>query len=252
MNAVATRPSPARSLPAIVRYTLRSALPAKRWVGALLPAAAAVLFGLLATTLDDAADSAFVEVAAPSLFLLVLPIGCLVVGDAVLGAEVRSATFSFTWMSPVATWQIALGRWIGGTLVAGGVLAAAFALAALVAGAPATAGAAAVSAAFGAGAYIAVFIAIGCITRRAAVWSLAFVILVEQLLGRTLPAIAQVSPGWMARAAFLGLTDIRDDLEREGMPHGTGALVRLVVIAAIALVLANWRLRHLRLTGSAD
>ena len=56
----------------------------------------------------------------------------------------------------------------------------------------------------------------------------------------------------MSRAAFVGLTDVRVDLERNGIPHGTGALVRLVIITAVALALANWRLRTLRLTGSAD
>lgn len=252
MTAVATRPTPARALRAIVVYTLRSALPAKRWIGALVPAATAILFGLLATTVDDTADSAFVEVAAPALFLLVLPITCLVIGDAVMGAEVRSATFSFTWMSPVPTWQITLGRWIGGTLVAAGTMAVAFALAAVVAGAPELAAETAVSGAFGAAAYVAVFIAIGCITKRAAVWSLIFIVMVEQLLGRALTGIAQLCPGWVSRAAFVGLTDVRDDLVRSGMPHGTSALVRLVVITVIALALANWRLRTLRLSGSAD
>ena len=41
-------------------------------------------------------------------------------------------------------------------------------------------------------------------------------------------------------------------LEREGIPHGTAALVRLVIITAVALLLANWRLRTLKLTGSSD
>ena len=252
MSAVATRPSPVRALRAIVWYTLRSTLPAKRWVGALVPAATAILFGLLATTLEDSADSAFVEVAANALFLVVLPITCLIVGDAVVGAEVRSATFAFTWMAPVPTWQIAVGRWFGGTVVAGGTIAIAFAAAAVVAGAPETAGSAAVSGLFGAAAYVAVFIAIGCITKRAAVWSLAFVVMVEQLMGNALTGIAQLCPGWMGRAAFLGLTDVRADLERSGMPQGASALVRLVVITVIALALANWRLRTIRLAGSAD
>jgi hypothetical protein len=252
VSAVATRPSLPRALRAIVTYTLRSALPTKRRIGALVPAAAAILFGLLATTLQDSADSAFVEVASEALFLVVLPITCLIIGDAVVGAEVRSATFAFTWMSPVPTWVIALGRWIGGTVVAGGTIAVAFAVAAVVAGAPETAGSAAVSGAFGAGAYIAVFIAIGCITKRTAVWSLAFVVMVEQLLGRSLTGIAQLCPGWVSRAAFLGLTDVREDLQRDGMPQGTGALVRLVVITVVALALANARLRSLRLAGSAD
>jgi ABC-2 type transport system permease protein len=252
VTAVATRPSTRRALRAIVTYTLRSALPAKRWIGALVPAAASILFGLLATTLQDSADSAFVEVAAYALFLIILPITCLIIGDAVVGAEVRSATFAFTWMAPVPTWQIALGRWFGGTLVAAGTIAVAFAAAAVVAGTPELAGAAAVSGALGAGAYVAVFIAIGCITKRAAVWSLAFVVMVEQLLGNALTGIAQLCPGWVARAAFLGLTDVREDLERSGMPHGSAALVRLLAITVVALALANARLRRLRIAGSAD
>ena len=251
-TAVATRPSPVRALRAVVGYTLRSALPGRRWAGALAAAATSILFGLLATRVEDTADAAFVGVAANALFTLVLPVTCLVIGDAVLGAEVRSGTFAFTWMSPVPTWQIAVGRWIGGTIAAAGTLAVAFALSAVVAGAPETAGAAAVSGAFGAAAYIAVFIAIGCMTKRAAVWSLAFVFLFERLLGAALAGIAQLSPSWEARAAFVGLTDVRDDFVRAGIPHGTAALVRLAVLTVVALALANWRLRTLKLTGSAD
>jgi len=252
MNAIATRPAPARALSAVVVYTLRSGLPGRRWLAAMLPAATAVLFGLLATTLDDTPEGAFAGVAANALFPLVLPVTCLVIGDAVLGAEVRSGTFAFTWMSPVPTSLIVIGRWLGGTIAAAGTLAVAFALAALVAGAPDTAGPVAVSGAFGAAAYIAVFIAIGCITKRAAVWSLAFVFLFERLLGAALSGIAQISPSWEARAAFVGLTDVRSDLEREGIPQGNAALVRLVLLTVVALLLANWRLRTLKLTGSAD
>jgi ABC-type transport system involved in multi-copper enzyme maturation permease subunit len=252
MNAIATRPAPTRALVAILGYTLRSALPGRRWIAALVPAATSVLFGLLATTLEDTRAGAFTGVAANALFTLVLPVTCLVIGDAVLGAEVRSGTFAFTWMSPVSTWVILVGRWLGGTIAAAGTLGVAFALAAVVAGAPETAGAAAVSGAFGAAAYVAVFIAFGCITKRAAVWSLAFVFLFERILGPVLAGIAQISPSWESRAAFVGLTGVREDLEREGIPQGGAALVRLVILALIALVLANSRLRTLKLTGSAD
>ena len=51
----------------------------------------------------------------------------------------------------------------------------------------------------------------------------------------------------------VGLTDdVRPAYLREGIPHGTAALVRLAIITAVALLLANWRLRTLKLTGSAD
>ena len=237
---------------AIVAYTLRSCLPAKRWIGVLLPCAAAVLFGLLATTLDEEATRAFTDVAGTALFALVLPVTCLVIGDAVLGAEVRSGAFTFTWLAPVPTWQVVVGRWLGGTLAAAGCVAVAFAAAAVVAGAGDVVVPVAVAAAFGAQAYVAVFIAIGCLVRRAAVWSLAFVFLFERLLGAALSGIAQLSPSWEARAAYIGLADAPSDFVRSGIPHGTGALVRLGLITVVALGLATWRLSHLELTGSSD
>lgn len=252
MTAAVRQPRPRPPIVAMVGYTLRSCLPGRRWAGALLPAAAALLFGLIASTLDEPAADAFAGVAASALFSLVMPVTCLVIGDAVLGAEVRSGAFTFTYLAPVPTWHIVLGRWLGGTIAAAGSLALAFALAAVVAGTPESAGAAALAGAFGAGAYVAVFVAIGCITNRAAVWSLAYVFLVERLLGSALAGIAQLSPSWEAGAAFIGLTDGREDYVRDGIPHGTGALVRLVVITVVALALSSARLRRLRLTGSND
>lgn len=237
---------------AVVGYTLRTSLTARRWAGILLPCGAAVLFGLLARGLGGTPAREFAEVATLALFGLVLPVTCLVVGDAVLGAEVRSGSFTYTWMSPVPTWQIALGRWVGGSIVAVGCLAVSFAAAAIVAGASGSAGPVALAVSFGAMAYVAVFLAIGCIARRAAAWSLAFVFLLERLLGAALSGIAQLSPGWEARAVFVDFAEGTEGLVRTGIPHGTSAIVRLVLITVVALALAAWRLTHLRLSGSAD
>lgn len=252
MTAPLTAPRARPPIVAIVGYTLRTCLPGKRWVGILLPCAAAVLFGLLVHALEGAADEDFARVASYALFALVLPVTCLVVGDAVLGAEIRTGSFAFTWLSPVSVWQIVVGRWLGGTIVAAGCLGVSFALSAVVAGAGSSVAGVALGAAFGAMAYVAVFIAIGCIARRAAVWSLAFVFLVERLLGAALSGIAQLSPSWEARAAFVDIANAPSDLVREGIPQGAAALVRLAVITAVALTLAAVRLKRLKLSGSAD
>lgn len=245
---------PSRRAPflAIVAYTLRSSLPGRRWAGVLVPCAAAVLFGLLARGLDGYPPWDFARVSSIALFGLVLPVTCLVVGDAVLGAEVRSGVLAFTWLAPVPTWQIAVGRWVGGTVVAAGCLGASFALAAVVAGASDSAWAAGVAGAAGAASYVAVFVAIGCVAKRAAVWSLALVFLVERLLGTALSGIAQISPSWVSRSVFAGWADVPSGLAREGVPHGGAGLVRLAVITAIALAVASVRLDHLRLSGSTD
>jgi hypothetical protein len=171
----------------------------------------------------------------------------------VLGAEVRSGTFQFTWLSPTPTWQIVLGRWLGGSIVALVTIVPACALAAVVASTPESAGPAFLAAAVGSVSYVAVFIAIGCLTRRTAVWSLAFVFLVERLLGAALSGIAQLSPTWESRAIFVGLLgDAPSRLQRHGIPQGGSAVVRLLIVTVVALAVANWRMRHLRLSGASD
>jgi len=237
----------------IVVYTLRSCIGPKRWLGCLLPCVGALLFGLLSRTLNEEAANAFSRVAADGIFALVVPIGALVIGDAVLGAEVRSGTFHFTWLTPTGLTQIVVGRWIGGTIVAFVTIVPACALAALIAGDSQAVGASVIASAFGASAYIAVFIAIGCVARRAAVWSLAFVFLVERLLGAALTGIAQWSPTWESRAVFVDFAPgSANSLVRENIPVGAGAVVRLMLITVIGLAVARWRLSRLQLTGAAD
>ena len=86
-----SRPRPrSRGSLAILVYTLQSCLPPKRWAAVLLPCAGALLFGLLAARdRRHRPERAFANVAAEGIFGLVLPIAALVIGDAVLGAEMR-------------------------------------------------------------------------------------------------------------------------------------------------------------------
>src|SRR5205085_5050205 len=143
-------------------------------------------FALLPRPVHDPAATAFARVGGPALHTLVLPITCLVVGDALLGAEIRSGVFSFTWLSPVRYSTIVVGRWLGGWLIAAALLAPAAAAAAILAGAPASVGPAVLASVAGAAAYLALFLAIGATFKRPVVWSLALVILVERLLGAAL------------------------------------------------------------------
>lgn len=248
---VASRPR-SRFL-ALVLYTLRSCFPLKRWAAVLLPCAGALLFGLLTHAVDQPADRAFANIAAEGIFGLVVPIAALVIGDSVLGAEVRSGTFAFTWLSPAPIRQIVLARWLGGSLVSLVTIVPACALAAVVAGSPSSAGPAALAAAAASVAYVALFIAVGCITRRTAVWSLAVVFLVERLLGAALTGIAQLSPTWESRAVFVGLLDDPPRrLVREGIPQGGAAVGRLALVTVVMLAVAHWRMTRMRLSGPSD
>ena len=84
-------------------------------------------------------------------------------------------------------------------------------------------------------------------------WSLAFVFLVERLLGAALTGIAQLSPTWESRAIFVGLLDDAPSrLVRHGIPEGGAAIVRLAIVTIVALAVANWRMNHMRLAGASD
>jgi ABC-type transport system involved in multi-copper enzyme maturation permease subunit len=229
---------------------VRACVPARR-ILLFLPAAGALVFGLLSRIADEAATAAFSRVGGAALYSLVLPITCLIVGDALLGAEIRSGVFAFTWLSPVSYRTIVAGRWIGGCIIAAVILVPAAAAAAVVAGAPSSAGPAALAAMAGIVAYLALFLAIGATFRRPVVWSLVLVVLVERLLGAALAGIAQLSPGWLAQSVLVGIAG-PPDLIRKGIPNGWGAVGRLVLVAGVGLALAAWRLRFLRPASSAD
>jgi hypothetical protein len=247
----ATRPLPPPFV-AVVGYTLRACLPAKRWFGVLLPCAGALLFGLLAQVHDGSPAEGLADIAEAGLFHLILPLTCLIIGDAVLGADVRAGSFSMTWLSPVSFPVIAGGRWLGGWLVALATVTPAMALATVLAGVPDAAFPMAIATATGSAAYLALFIVIGVVVRRAAIWSLAIVLLGEWLLGATITGIAQLSPLWMAQQTFAGLWDDGFHLERDGIPLGGGAIVRLAVITVVLLAVATWRLRRMKPVGGSD
>ena len=234
----------------VARYALRSCFPTKRRIGLALPAAGALLFALLARVIPNSAPVALAQVADGGLFGVVLPVGCLVIGDAVLGAEVRAGTLHFTWLSPASFATIVAGRWLAGFAAALVALALPFGLAAVVAGVPEAIAPLMVAAAAGSAAYVAVFVLLGALTRRAVVWSLGFVVLGERLLGTALSGLAQWCPGWEARAVYARLgPEALDTLHRKGIPEGGSAVVRLVILTLVALGIAAVRLGHLRLSG---
>lgn len=232
---------------------LRRTVGVRRWVVLTVSVlVAAPALGLLARVVEADRDQAFAAVATLALFALVVPLTCLVVGDNVLGAEVRDGTFALTWLSPVSFAQIVLGRWLAGSLVAAGLLASATAITAVVAGSPSNATAVAVSSAGAAVAYVAVFVLVGAATRRAVMWSLALIYLVEQLGGAALSGVAQYSPQWLGRAALGDLGTGTEELLRDGVPAGGWALVRLALVAAVALVAATVAVSRARVSGGHE
>lgn len=249
-------PAVERALPgpfvAAFAYTLRVGVPRKRAALLTLPCVGALLFGLLARALDEPTATLRFNGVVEALFGLILPLACLVVGDAVLGAEVRAGTFGLTWRSPVRFSTIVLARWSAGWVIAAGALTPAMALSALIAGVPAAVGPIAIATVAGTAAYLALFVVLGVAFRRAVWWSLAVVLLGERLLGGVLPGIAQFSPQWLATMVYAGLAPGAGALERGGMPLGGAAVGRLALLSVLLVLLAVWRMRRLKLAGGGE
>lgn len=249
-------PAAERALPkpfaAAFVYALRVCVPPKRAALLALPCAGALLFGLLARTAEEPTAAGRFNSISGALFGLILPLACLVVGDAVLGAEVRAGTFGLTWLSPVRFSTIVLARWSAGWLVAAGALVPALALSAAIAGVPEAIAPIALAAIAGTAAYLALFVFVGATFQRAAWWSLAIVLLGERLLGGVLTGIAQLSPQWLATMVYAGLGPEAEGLERAGMPTGGAAVGRLALLTVVFVLLAVRRIRRLRLTGVGE
>jgi hypothetical protein len=251
-----TAPAAERALPtpfvAAFVYALRVCVPPKRVALLALPCAGALLFGLLARTIGEPTPAARFNAISGALFGLVLPLVCLVVGDAVLGAEVRAGTFGLTWLSPIRSSTIVLARWSAGWLVAAGALVPALALSAAIAGAPEAIAPIALAAVAGTAAYLALFVFIGATFRRAAWWSLGFVLLGERLLGGVLTGIAQLSPQWLSTMVYAGLGPSAAGLERTGMPTGGAAVGRLALLTVVFVLLAVRQIRRFKITSVGE
>ena len=233
-------------------YTLRVCVPRKKAALLALPCVGALLFGLLARSVDNPTPAGRFNDVGGALFGLIMPLACLVVGDAVLGAEVRAGTLGLTWLSPVRFSTLVLARWSAGWLIAAGVLTPALALSAVIAGVPGAVGPIALATIAGTAAYIALFLLLGAAFKRGVWWALAIVLLGERLLGSVLPGIAQFSPQWLATMVYAGLGPGADELEREGMPIGGAAVVRLAVLTIVFVLIAVRQMRRLRLGGGVE
>ena len=243
---------------ASITYAVRACVPPKRWALLALPAAAAILFALLVNA--EGSPSPNLRIAQgddlraliDSLQTLVVPFACLIVGDAVLGAERRSGLLTLTWLSPAPFATIVGGRFLGAWAVANVALLPAMVAAVAIIGQADAAGVLVLATIFGSAAYLAIFMAIGVATRRGMLWSLGFVLVGEWTIMPVVGSLGQLSPQQLSRAAYAGLGPLGEALEKSGIPTGWGAVARLVLIAAIALVVTEQVMRRVVILSGAD
>lgn len=166
---------------------------------------------------------------------VVAPVVGLVLASAALGDMVDDRTLVYLWLRPVPRWQISVGAALASIGTALPLVVVPVTLAAFVgSGDGKVVAAAAASSTIATLGYAGLFLALGFKVRRALVWGIAYILIWEGFLARTVGAAAKLSVSIYSTSLLNHMTDT-------GLPkHPAGPVASVVVpiivaVAAIAL-----------------
>jgi ABC-2 type transport system permease protein len=185
----------------------------------------------------------FRELIAPTL----LPIVALLPATAAFGNELEDGTLPYLLMKPVSRMRLVLGKYAAVLLVTVPALFAGLALTTLIAAqGPDAEGLGRILVAM-AGASVAatallgaVFLLVSLIIPRALLAGMIYIFAWESLLGRFLPGVRAISSREHALRVFDGI--LSDDFAT-----ASNAVLTMLVVAAVCLLLAVWRLRGIQI-----
>lgn len=193
-------------------------------------------------TPDEFAIDLFRELIVPTL----LPIVVLLPATAAFGNELEDGTLPYLLMKPVSRLRLVLGKYAAVLLVTVPALLAGMAVTTLVASRGPGAGdlgrilVAMVGASVAAAALLgAIFLMVSLVIPRALLAGMIYVFAWESLLGRFLPGVQAISSREYALRVFDGILD-------NDFPTAWNAALTMLVVAAVWLLLAVWRLRSIQ------
>ena len=233
----------------IMSITARALLGRRRFL--LLIPLPILLVGLAA--LADGLGARPDEWAGPVIaglgFGAVLPVVALIVGTAVIGAEIDDGTVVHILTKPVPRTEIVLSKLAVAVAVTTATVVVPMVLAGLIAGSGRLAFGLAVGSALGALAYCAVFVALSLVTRRPVLVGLVYVLIWEGVLGNLISGtrVLSVQQYVIALADKVAPTPLLNG--RVSLPV---ALVMSAVFVAGFTVLAIDRLRSFSVAGETS
>jgi len=178
-----------------------------------------------------------------------LPLLALLAGTGVIGPEIDDGQIMYLMTKPLPRPLISTTKYlVAVTLVIGFGVVPIFVSGVMMNGL--TAGMAtgfALGALVAAVAYCALFIALAVVSRFAVTIGLIYALVWENLLGRYAPGARTLS----IRQWAISVTDLTTSATSvTSEVHGSTAVPLLVVLTAVGVVLAGWKLRTLSITGS--
>jgi ABC-2 type transport system permease protein len=193
-------------------------------------------------TPDEFAIDLFRELIVPTL----LPIVVLLPATAAFGNELEDGTLPYLLMKPVSRLRLVFGKYAAVLVVTVPALLVGMAVTTLVASRGPDAGdlgrilvAMAGSSVAAAALLGAIFLMVSLVIPRALLAGMIYVFAWESLLGRFLPGVQAISSREYALRVFDGILD-------NDYPTAWNAALTMLVVAAVFLLLAVWRLRSMQ------
>lgn len=202
--------------------------------------ALAVFFGLaigLGDTFTQTSDT--LDMTETYGLQLLAPVVALVLASAALGDFVDDRTLVYLWLRPVPRWQISTGAALASLGTALPLVAVPITLGAYLGSADATVAfgalAASIVATLG---YAGVFLALGFKVRRALVWGLAYILIWEGFLARSVSFCAKLSVSVYARSLLEHIAE--GELPNHASTTTAAIIWPAVVAVASVVVTARW------------
>jgi ABC-2 type transport system permease protein len=190
----------------------------------------------------------FQDLIAPTL----LPIATLIVATNALGNEIEDRTMVYLVLKPISRTRIVLEKFAAVMLTATVLMLAGLLVTFLIAMRGDSAdnvdllAAMAVATVFGVLGYGALFMAVSLIVPRALLAGIMYTLLWESLFGRFIPGIRLVSVRHYVQSIYVRVMDDPAIRISQAMQLGS-AIVTLLILAALAITIASWRLSTMNL-----
>lgn len=236
---------PVRSLDALTvtyRLVLGQMRSTGRIVALTLLSLTATVAGFAVGRSDDPSIDQAAAVIANLGFAVVVPVVCLVFAGGAIGDLREDKTLVYLWLRPMKRWPVVVGAALAALSIAAPIVIPTVVIAAALTGVGGgLVGATFLATLVGLVAYTSIFTMLGVWLQRHIVWGLAYILIWEGFIALGGPGVAQFAIRTYTRSIIVDRTGA--DLAGADFSTLTAVVVPLVV-SAVALALASWRLSH--------
>ena len=213
-----------------------------RIIALLLLSLTATIAGFAVGTSDSATVDQAAAVIANLGFAVVLPVVCLVFAGGALGDLRDDKTLVYLWLRPMNRWPLVVGAALAALTMATPIILPTIVVAAALTGVGNGLTVATVIATIvGLVTYTSIFTMLGVWLKRHIVWGLAYILIWEGFIALGGAGVAQFAIRTYTRSILVD----RTGADLAGADFSTPiAVVVPLLVSAIALGLASWRLSH--------